>query len=305
MIDSHAHVDKRLVDAPLPAQVDGHSGYPADKAREDTPEALRFAAGNTVREFPKAYWIEPKDWAAKAKENDENHTWPINYIDRFTNQSPTHECTCHSLRANMEAARNRQRGIFYPEGPKKAYRYPDSARGSVWLSPMSVYAEANPGQWGGAGIVQVLEIAVRRGMLPEKTQPREYGFKHALAGTTGEGGLNQSTGKWTKVSDFPAGWEETGGLFKPEEVVFAETLEQAVCLILHGVVYSVGRSGHAVPWAQFNVTDRVFPYVDSYDVVRYDSWNTARSAYSGGFGVMTLRAPSGNATWENPAGIAI
>lgn len=301
---STQHVDPRLVDSQIPADdlTDGQSGYPTHLAIDDTPEALRFAAGATAREFPAKYWIEPNRWAEKAKENDENHTWPINYIDRFTNQSPTHECTCHSLRANMESARNRQRGVIFKEGPKKGFRYPDSAKGSVWLSPNSVYAEANPGQWGGAGIRQVLEIAVRRGMLPEKIQPREYGFKHTLQGTTGQGGINQSTGPWVRVGDFPSGWQATAVLFKPEEVVFAETLEQAVCLVLHGIVYSVGRSGHAVPWAQFNVVDKVFAYTDSYDVVRYDSWNTARGAFQGGFGIMTVKAPN---DWDDPAGVKV
>lgn len=299
MIDSFTKINPALVDVPLPPQVHGHSGYPDSQRALDTPDALRYAAASTVREFPAKYWIEPKDWPDKARENDKNHTWPINYIDRFTNQSPTHECTCHSLRANMESARNRQRGIIFPDGPRKGFRYADSARGSVWLSPLSVYAEANPGQWGGAGIRQVLEIAVRRGMLPEKIQPAEYGFKHQIVGTTGSGGINQSTGSWVSVSQFPEGWKETAGLFMPEEIVFAETIEQAVCLTLWGIVYSVGRSGHAVPWSMFNVTDKVFSYVDSYDVVRYDSWGTARGAFSGGFGVMTVKAPS---DWIDPAG---
>lgn len=259
------------------------------------------AAEGASTEFPDDLWIDEKDWAAKAEENDVNGTWPINYIDRFTNQNPTHECTCHSLRANAEAARNRQRSVRYPDGPKKNQRYEESSwAGSVWLSPLSVYAEANKGQWGGAGVQQVLNIAVRRGMLPELIQPFDYRFKHAMQGTTGAGGLNQSKGPWLPLSRFPEGWMETAKWFKPREVIFPRTWQQAVCLVLHGIVVSVGRKGHAVPWSFFNAKTKTMGYVDSYDIIRYDSYNTVRSCGgSGSFGISQMTVPN---DWMLPAG---
>jgi len=272
------------------------SGYLDDGG--NTIDVLKDVCGAASRDFPQGLWIEPKDWADKARENDANKTWGMNYLDRYTNQDPTHECTCHSLRANAEAARNRQRGIIYAEGPKKGFRYQDSAKGSVWLSPMSVYAEANPRQWGGANVRQVLEIACRRGMLPETTQPKEYGFKHAIPGTTGGGGLNQASGRWLSVSSFPSGWQETAKNFVPLEVIFPESWEQAVCLVLHGMLVSVGRSGHAVPWAQWNVTEQVMAYPDSYDVTRYDSLRTVKSAWQGAFAIATMTTPD---NWLEPA----
>lgn len=276
-----------------------HDGYPDDLAAEDTVDALKDACGAASREFPRALWIEPQFWPDKAAENDKYKTWPINYVDRFTNQNPTHECTCHSLRTVAESCRNRQRGIIFPDGPKKEQRYEESSNGSVWLSPLSVYAEANPRQWGGANVRQVMEIACRRGMLPEKVQPREYGFRHTLQGTTGKGGLNQSHGDWVPLNRFPEGWQETAKWFRPLEVIFPESWEQAVCLVLHGLAVGVGRNGHAIPWSFWNPQEQVMGYVDSYDVVRYDSLNTVKRAWQGSFAIASMTAPD---DWSKPAG---
>lgn len=293
-MNSFAPIDPKLVDVVLPP-----SGYPDELAAEDTTDAIRDACGSASRDFPKSMWIEPKDWADKARDNDKYHTWPINYVDRYTNQNPTHECTCHSLRTNVEGARNRQLGIIFPDGPKKGFRYEESQRGSVWLSPLSVYAEANPRQWGGANVRQVMEIACRRGMLPERIQPHEYNFKHTLQGTTGQGNSNQSHGSWVSVANFPAGWKETAAWFKPLEVIFPGSWEEAVCCVLHGLFVSVGRNGHAVPWGQYNIAQQVMAYPDSYDVTRYDSLRTVKSAWGGSFAVATMTAPD---DWSKPAG---
>lgn len=293
-MNSFAPIDKSLVDV-FPKK---HTGYPEHLAVEDTRDVLWDVCGAASREFPEAMWIEPKDWADKARDNDKYHTWPMNYIDRYTNQSPTHECTCHSLRANAESARNRQLGIIYPDGPKAGFRYDESHQGSVWLSPLSVYAEANPRMWGGANVRQVLEIAARRGILPDKIQPAEYGFAHAIQGTTGKGGKNQSSGSWLAVKNFPAGWHETAAWFKPLEVVFPRSYEEAVCLVLHGCVVSVGREGHAVPWSMWNASEGAMAYPDSYDVTRYDSKRTVQSAWDGSFSIVTMSAPD---DWLKPA----
>lgn len=295
-MDSFAPINPALID-----QFDrDHDGYPDEMKAGDTGDALRSACGSASREFPAALWIEPKDWADKAKENDEKKTWPVNYIDRFTNQDPTHECTTHSLRACAEGCRNRQRGVVFADGPKKGARYQESGQfGSVWLSPLSIYSEANPGQWGGAGCRQVLEIACRRGFLPEKIQPREYGFKHSLQGTTGAGGMNQSSGDWVRLANFPAGWQETAKWFKPLEVIFTDSWEQVVCLVLHGLLVGVGRNGHAIPYAFWNVQEQAMGYVDSYDVIRYDSKRTVQAASSGAFAIASMTTPD---NWLEPAG---
>jgi len=294
-VNTFVLIDPKLIDVRLPS----HDGYPADIQAKDTVDVLREMCGSAARDFPDALWIEPENWNDKASDNDKYHTWGFNYVDRFTNQNPTHECTCHSLRANFEAARNRQRGVIFKDGPKKDFRYPESAEfGSVWVSPLSIYAEANPRQWGGAGIRQVLEIACRRGFLPEKIQPKEYGFKHALQGTTGAGGLNQSRGSWVRMSDFPGGYEETGKMLMPLEVIFPSMWEQSVCLVLHGLLNSVGRDGHAVPWSFWNAKEQAMGYIDSYDVVRYDSLRKVKSAWSGSFAIASVTAPD---DWNQPA----
>lgn len=293
-------VDPALVDCVLPWE----SGYPDSVAAEDTPEALRDALGDAARDFPDELWIDPKDWAAKAEENDVNGTWPVNYLDRFTNQSPTHECTCHSERAGFEACRNRQRGFSY-RGPEAGERLPESDKyGSVWVSPLSIYAEANPQQWGGASTLRVMEIAVRRGFLPETLQPHDYGFKHALHGTVGKGGVNQSHGPWVPLNRFPEGWQETAKNFRVLEVIIPDMWEQIVCLVLHGRIVNVGRNGHAVPHARWipqgsDVNAGKMQYPDSYDLFRYDSVRTLRSCVGGASSIASVTTPD---DWTKPAG---
>lgn len=290
-------IDPKLIDVVLPDD----SGYPADKAAQDNRETLMQAvydAGAQITEFPNHMWIERKDWGAKARELKETQTRAIDYLDRFTNQNPTHECTCHSLRACFEAARNRQRRIAI--GPPVAgQRKPESAKSaSVWVSPLSVYSEANPGQWGGAGVRQVLGIATRRGFLPDKLQPREWGFKHSMHGTCGAGGVNQSKGSWVKLSQFPDGWQDTAKTLRPIEYIFPETWEQSVCLVLNSLMVGVGRDGHAVPHGEWIEEDEVVAYPDSYDVVRYDSISRIKKTVGSSFAIVSTTIPD---DWENPA----
>lgn len=292
-MDCCAVVDPSLIDYVHKIE----TGYSPKVAAGDTRDAMMAAAGDATREFPKALWIEPKDWADASRDNDKHGTWPLNYLDRFTNQNPTHECTCHSLSKGFEAARNRARAVQYG-GPVAGQRLPASAEyGSVWVSPLSVYAEANPGQWGGANCRSVLEIAVRRGFLPDTIQPRDYGFKHQLHGTTGEGGINQGRGAWTAVSRFPAGWQETAKHFRVLEVIFPETWEQIVCLVLNGYVVNVGRNGHAIPYTHWNPVKQLMGYTDSYDVIRWDSLNTLKSAVDGASSIATVVTPD---DWLKP-----
>lgn len=296
MIDSFAPVDPALIDVVLPP-----SGYPAELAAEDTPDVLSDVCGDALIDFPDSWWVEAKDREEVARENDKNKTWGFNYIDRFTMQDPTHECTCHMLRAEAEAARNRARGIIFPDGPKKDFRYAESAQsGSVWLSPLSIYAEANPRQWGGASCRQVLEIARRRGFLPEKIQPHEYNFAHTLQGTTGKGNSNQSSGSWVSLRNFPSGWQETAAWFRPREVIVMTDWEQAQCALLHGQVLGYGRNGHAVPPSFWNVASNAYGYTDSYNIVRYDSAATFKKACrSGVHCIVSMTTPD---DWMKPAG---
>lgn len=290
-------VDPKLIDVPLHQP---HDGYPDELKAGDTIDVLKDVCGSASRDFPEALWIEPANWEDKARDNDKYKTWAANYCDRFTNQDPNHFCTCHSLGTNFEVCRNRQRGIIYPDGAKKDFRYEESkTSGSVWVSPMSIYAEANPREWGGASTRQVMDICIRRGFLPDKLQPRDYGFKHTLAGTTGKGGVNQSRGSWTPVSRFPEGWTETAKNFRILEVIFPESAEQVMCLVLHGYSVCVGRNGHAVPYTFANVQQKAIAYNDSYDVVRWDSWNTVRGCARGSYAIASVTAPD---NWDAPAG---
>jgi len=295
-------VTNDLVDVVLPFE----SGYSLDLQRGDSREALVDACGDAVRDFPQSLWIEPKDRAERARQNDENKTWALNYCDRFTNQGSgtnpidgssgysTHECTCHSLSRNFEMVWNRQRAICL--GGPETRRLPISAQANaVWVSPLSVYAEANPNQWGGANVQQVLEIAFRRGMLPEPVQPKPYKFKHILHGTCGGGNVNQSRGSWVPLSQFPEGWPDTAKHLRPLEVCFPRSRAEAECLLLNGYPLSVGRSGHAVPLGGIIWDKKLYPYADSYNVIRYDS----SIAWQGSFAILSTTTPD---DWDKPGG---
>lgn len=297
-----SNINPALIDVVLPVP----SGYPADIAALDTRDTMRMMAqdaGAIVTDFPSHLWIEKKDWAAVAAENDKNRTWPIDYLDRYTNQGSgnggysTHECTTHCFRAVFEGARNRQRKIVLgPPVPGKRLEI-SAQSASVWISCLSLYSEANPSEWGGAGVRQILSIAARRGCLPDSIQPREYGFKHTLYGTCGAGGINQSRGKWTAVKNFPDGWQETAKHLKPLEYIFPDSLEETICLLLHGLLVGVGRDGHSIPYGKVMVEEELVPYTDSYDIMRFDSFNKVRSTIGGSYTVVSTTAPD---NWDKP-----
>lgn len=299
-----------IVDVVLP----DHDGYPDDLAKYDTPEAMRDAFGETATDFPEELWIEPKDRKERAEMNDEMGLWAGNYIDRYTNQSPTHECTSHALRCVAESCWNRQRRIALG-GPQDDKRLDISAKSaSVWLSCVSIYAEANPREWGGANVQQVCRIAVERGFLPDIVQPRDYGFRHTMCGTRGKGGVNQSGDSnggpypwpgWTSGDDFRSypdhwtdeNWRETSKHFRPLECVYPRNTDEFQCLLLHGYGIGIGRSGHSVPIMAMKYDgNRVYyPYFDSYDRTLYDS----RAYYSGAYAILSMTQPD---DWDKPAG---
>ena len=262
------------------------TGYNEDVAKEDSVES--FAAAGMV-DFPDHLWIEPRDWKDWARDNDKYGTWPDDYRNRFTNQSLTHECTCHSLLQGMEIAWNRQR---------------KSKRDAVYLSALSVYAEANPRIRGGASIVGVVRIAMNRGMLPEYNGPGGPGtqkdrFQHTL--NCSASNSDRDGGPWVAIRNFPPGWENTARHFKPLEVINIDTWEQHVCLVLHGIAVNNGRSGHAIPHVKIVWRDGSLysQYSDSYDLYRYDSTRMIRSGASNAYGIASTTIPD---DWQKPAG---
>jgi hypothetical protein len=274
-----------LVDVVLPYE----SGYSDPQGADNSDEYSMMGA----RDFSDELWFEEKEWKDRAKENDDKGLWAESVRDRFTNQFNTHECTAHSMIQGFEAAYNQTR---------KGNGRP------VLLSPLSVYAEANPRERGGANCRNVLEIAINRGILPDHaglnrlTEQQEL-FEHTLIGTAGKGNATQSHGRFLQVSEFPSGWEETAKHFRPlaADVVNPKTFEECVCLLLHGRVINVGRSGHAVPWNRlvWRDGDMYAAYADSYDRTLYDSIRTMKGAVSGASSIWSTTIPD---DWDYPAG---
>lgn len=268
-------VDPKLIDV-FP---DEHDGYPVEFEAQDTIDVLR-AMG--ARDFPQSWWIEPREWVERAKYNDAKGLWPRDFANRFTNQSPTHECTCHSLTQQFEMCWNAQR----------------AGKGSpVYVSPISIYAEANPRQWGGANIQTVLGICQARGFLPEHAGPNGIDeqrrlFKHTLPGTCGKGNAHNSSGNWVKLSQFPDGWERSGRCLRALECINIEMWEQMVCIVLNSRGVGVGRKGHAVPYDKWHWEDEVMGYRDSYDRFLADSKSTMRSAVGGAHAIVSVTMPN-------------
>jgi len=304
-------LDSRLIDVPPPEE----SGYPDELAKYDDESSIREAFGAADRDFPDALDIPESEMRERAAYNDEHDLWAGSYIDRYTNQSPTHECTSHALRCVAEACWNRQRRISLG-GPEAGKRLDISAKSaSVWFSCLSIYCEANPREWGGANVQQVCRIACDRGFLPDIVQPKDYGFKHTMAGTRGKGGVNQSGDNnggpypwpgWYRddFRDSPDHWEdddwrETAKHFKPLECVYPRDSHQYRCLLLHGYAIGIGRSGHSVPIIGMKWEGRrwIYPYYDSYDRLLYDS----SAYYSGAYSILTMTQPD---DWDKPAGQA-
>lgn len=297
-------INPTLIDVTLPDD----SGYPDIIRLGDTRDALMQAAwdaGAIVTDFPKHLWIEPEDWGDASRDAKKYRTRPIDFRDRFTNQGKgnggysTHECTAHCLVGILEMCWNRLRAI--PVGPPVADKRLDlsAQSASVWFSCLSAYAEANPGEWGGAGVRQLLYIAAKRGVLPDKIQPRDYKFKHDLIGTCGAGGINQSRGKWVPLSQFPEGFKDTSKHFRPLEYIFPEMWEQHVCLLIHGRGVGVGRDGHSVAHGFWDDDEKLAGYTDSYDVVRYDSVGRIKATVGSSYSVENMTQPD---SYDHPAG---
>lgn len=265
-------------------------GYPDELAKEDTVET--FAAAGFI-DFPDKYWIEPSQWEEWARENDKYNTWADDFSNRFTNQSPTHECTCHSLIQCAEIIWNKQRGIVGPD--------------SVFFSALGTYEEANPRQRGGASIRGVLTLAMQRGLVPEHSGPagpntQADKFKFTRTGTAGRGNATQSSGAWLPYSKYPAGHKDTSRHFMPLEIINIRSWEQHFCLLLRGLPIGNGRSGHAIPHVKAvkRGNEWFSQYKDSYDVYRYDSIRMVKSGVGSSFCIASMTTPD---EWKNPAGM--
>lgn len=256
----------------------GDSGYPDDLAAEDTVENLFGLDRSIVKAVPGAYHIPERQWKEKAAENDRLKLWPEDYRKRFTNQSPTHECTCHGLIQNMEICLNRQNAADKNDW--------------VFLSPLSVYAEANPNKWGGSSGSRTLGIAMRRGVLPDKISPNADEFEHTLHGTEGKGNDTQSSGPWVRYPQgFPEGFEQTARRFKPLEVLNPSSFEELICVVLNGGAVTVGRNGHmltyvAIVWRDGRLHAMT---IDSYDRHTFDDERTIRRAVSGSYAITSMQ----------------
>jgi hypothetical protein len=272
---TNVQFDQQLVDY-VPAEP---TGYPDEWAARDTSEAYAGLGG--MIDFPDHLWIEERDWKDVARQNDQYGTWPDDYRSRYTNQTPTHECTTHALVQNTEIAQCRQ--------------LVDKSK-VVWLSPLSIYAEANPRRWGGSTMQRTLGIARDRGFLPDHDGPdgedtQRDKFDATLHCTSGNVDYS-SNGPWVSVDRFPNGWRETAKRFRPLEYVNVREWRQIICLLLNGYAVSVGRSGHAIPYTKIVWRGGRLhaQYADSYVIDRYDSLSMIKSAVGGAYSVFSVTA---------------
>jgi hypothetical protein len=138
----------------------------------------------------------------------------------------------------------------------------------------------------------MIAAAVEYGFLPDIKQPRSNKFKHSIVGTCGgKDTLNQSNGNWLSFSNLPAGWQSTGDLFKPKEIIFPESYEQIVCCVLNRRGVGVGRSGHSIMYGEYDPDEDAMLYPDSYNLIRVDSRRMINSAVGGAYCIASMTQP--------------
>lgn len=223
---------------------------------------------------------------ARAQKLDELGMWAMDYSNRFTNQSPTHECTCHALIQNLEIAWNR----MYELRPK--------SERSVFFSPMYSYRVVHGSNWrGGDSMQRTMRGAMTTGAVPEHAgrggvNDQKNRFKFTVAGTYGKGNEFNSSGDW--MTSIPSECDQWNDYFRIKTVINIQSVEEAVMLLLQGYSDGGGRNGHAIPHAAirfdstYDYRRAEYPYIDSYDVIRIDSYKTFRSAVSGMYCVLDL-----------------
>jgi len=284
-VTTQVHIPRKLIDF-----TPENSGYSVDMAAKfDTVEEFG-ALGAQDFSFHSHLDINESLWKDYATENDKYKTWAEDYRTHFTHQGNSHECVSHAFTQWFEITWNKQSG---------------TKNHSVWFSPLSIYCEANPRQWGGTYLHKVLSIARNRGILPEHNGPEGSGsqklkFQHTLHQTAGRN--DDGNGKWVRFPNgMPSGWQETARHFKPLEVINLSSWKQIVCCLLNGIPVWVGRKGHSitytfVAWSNGRI---VAGYPDSYNVIRYDSVNNIKSAASGALALGNTTLPD---DWNKPAG---
>lgn len=262
------------------------TGYSDEMSRGDTVET--YAAAGFI-DFPDELYIDPKDWEDAARDNDKYGNWAEDRCNRFTNQSPTHECTTHCFIQCAETTWNMQRG---------------SMDSQVWFSPLSLYAEANPRQWGGAMVREIVRIAMRRGVLPEHNGPAGPGtqkriFQHTL--NCSSGNSRRDGGPWVSLRNFPRGWENTSQHFRPEKVINVKNWQQHFMLLLRGYAVGNGRDWHSIPHVRAVKRNGVWysKARDSYDRSIYDSVNQVRKGVDSAYAIASMKRPD---DWKKPAG---
>lgn len=288
-------LNPKLIDQPPPSD----SGYSKELKERDTVDVLKEACGDALREFPKEWWVEPRDWEDFARDNDRYKTWPRNRHLAHSHQGNSHECTAHSHQKGFTVARNKAMGLILPDIQPGLFSAESMRFGCVQVSPLSLYGIVNPGEWGGAMIRDVLNASIKYGFLPDPKQPRDYGFKHTLHSTTGPTNGTQTGGRFVPGNRFPDGCDETRRWLRVDEVIFPSSLEEAVCIVLWGHCVHVGRDGHAVPWDYFHARDKAIGYLDSYNRFLADSWNVARYAWQGSYAIISVTTPD---DWLKPCG---
>lgn len=266
--------DEALLDFVHPEE----TGYSEDVSKHDGIEA--FADAGFI-DFPSELYVDPKDYDKFAEERDATKTWALDFSNRFTNQSPTHECTTHAFIQGFECTYNMQLGgLFYP----------------VWVSPLSLYSEANPRVRGGAIVKEIARIALRRGVLPEYNGPNGQGtqrqfFKHTL--NCSAGNSDRDGGPWVALRNFPEGWESTAACFMPDKIINIRYWEEHMSLLFRGYCVPNGRSGHSIPHmrAVKQGGNWYSCYKDSYDILRYDSIRNVRNGVGSAYCIMSVKRP--------------
>jgi hypothetical protein len=198
-----------------------------------------------------------------------------NLITRTYNQKQEGSCVANAASQSNEITQALQ---FGPENV-------------VHLSAMSLYKRIGRSASSGAMVSDGLEEMSERGILPLTDEANKARFKHTM----------ENTG-WKQ--QLPQGWEETGKMFKVQEWLVCDHVNELISRLLDGKPVVVGRSGHSICYVAVVFRDgQLFVlYVNSWGewgetilgrkAFGYDSMAKIKSSANWSFAPVSVTVPT-------------
>lgn len=222
-------IDSQWIDNDLTPPEEMGAGYIEDAGRE----LMRSSSLDTFEAARPGLMIPRSEWKERAARK-----WPLqrNDITQIYDQGSNGSCVGFASAQMLETTLRRRYG-------KQHW---------VALSGMSVYKRIGRSSGSGAMVDDGMD-AVIEGVLPADTPENRTRYKHVH-----------------NYRDFsvplPAGWKETGTLFRGQRFVVAQGIDMIASAMLNDFCGIVGRQGHSIPYVglTFKGDNPLVPYANSW-----------------------------------------